>query len=96
MAASLAVLLGALIKLRLNIEELSSRTLVLGMLALLAAQIIFVAAVRMPHSVASSLVVIAVIAGLPFINGESKVSASKKKNAAESGDAAKATESADA
>jgi hypothetical protein len=39
--------------------------------------------------------VIAVIAGLPFINGESKASA-PKRDAAESGDATKATESLDA
>ena len=95
MAASLAVLLGALIKLRLNVEELSLRSLLIGILGLVAAQVSFVAAVRMPHSVASSLVVIAVIAGLPFINGESKASA-PKQDAAESGDATKATESLDA
>ena len=52
MAAALAVLLGALIKLRLNVEELSLRSLLIGILGLVAAQVVFVAAVRMPHSVA--------------------------------------------
>ena len=48
----------------------------------------------MPHSVTSCILVIAVIAGLPFINGASKSSAPKKA-AADSGDLAKTTEPRD-
>ena len=93
MGASLAVLLGALIKLHFRLESLSFRDTVIGFLILLAVQVMFIAAVRMPHSVASSILVIAVIAGLPFISGASRSSAPKKT--ADSGDLTKATEPRD-
>ena len=76
-----------------RLESLSFRDTVIGFLILLAVQVMFIAAVRMPHSVASSILVIAVIAGLPFISGASRSSAPKKT--ADSGDLTKATEPRD-
>jgi hypothetical protein len=93
MVTSLAVLLGALIKLHMRLEALSFRDTVIGFLILLSVQVMFIAAVRMPHSVASSILVIAVIAGLPFISGASRLSAPKK--AADSGDLTKINEPRD-
>ena len=91
MVVSLAVLLGALIKLHLRLETLNLRDTIIGFLILLTVQVLFIAAVRMPHSVVSILVVIAVIIGLPFINGASKSSA-PKKTVTDSGDLTKTPE----
>jgi len=95
-SVSLVALIGALVKLHLNLEEVPIRKLIIGFLMLIGVQITFVAAVRMPHSIVSSLLVIAVIAGLPFINGDSRSTRAAKKASVDDEDLTKTIEPRDA